>query len=295
MRIMRNAVGSLVPFLAAGLVSLVSACVGTEDERQGDDAIEAAGPDGEAALQEPTGFGSDEGEDAIDEGSGDVDSASFALNTCPGAGRYCAHELGMSASNQRLYSCARAGATPVLYRSCPNYCAIAGADRYSFCANIARVNSDDRGVFRNPNLNSAGVLRWADASNPTRYGGYRLRAPSKWSDGGLTDAGVQCAQFARDESGAPQTSTWAPLDSDQLSIASAPDGTVVATFNSGRHYGYDGALMHTAMKCDDPNTTAIEFCDSNWDSTPSGPPYHVRRHTLTSTQLAKFRVVAIPN
>jgi hypothetical protein len=167
-----------------------------------------------------------------------------------------------------------------------NYCGIAGADRFSACVKPIRLNATDRAIFANPNLSGTALL-WHNLvvqNAITKRGGQGLTDTAKFetAPAELTNAGAQCAAFIQKSiSGVPVTSQWFPIDADQLSIANALDGTVIATFNpTTRHYG---VLPHTAAKC------GTSFCDSNWNLDNI-----VRKHTFTAATLAKFSVVGIP-
>lgn len=202
------------------------------------------------------------------------------LAACPGVGRYCAQELG--AAGKTLYDCKASGAAPVALKTCAQYCAAASATKWSFCAKTAALPSQDLAIFAQGGYAGAQLL-WSSGKNLVdshKAAKACVGAPTQL----CTDAGGQCASFMQWETGATATATWAPLEDNQLSIANAPDGTLVATFRNRNYAG----LPHAMAKC------GSLFCDANW-ATPGDDI--VRRHAFTAAQLASygFRVVAIPS
>lgn len=214
-------------------------------------------------------------------------------DACGAAGKFCAPELGFPVGDERLLDCASAGAAPTVITTCPTYCVVADASRFSFCGTIATMPAADLAVFANPNLAGAahGELLWDDLKDVdgkiTALGGHSLvdanKVASKTCKDSATEqctnAGGECAAFAEWESGAPSTSSWGQLDDAQLSIANAPNGTLLATFVDRKY----GGLPHAMFKC------GGYFCDANW-----GLDRLVRRHSFTAAQLVPygFHVVA---
>ena len=230
------------------------------------------------------------GPEGPDVESGDRQSSSHALSTCPAAGRYCGAELGGTPTDRNLYQCTGAGKAPTLYRSCAQFCAAASSSSYSFCAKTAQMPAGDLAVFARANLYGTELL-WSD-SGTTALGGNRLsdryKSQKTCPDNKLktcTNAGGECASFGQFETGAPSTTSWAPLTAAQLSIANAPDGTLLATFVNKAY-----APGHTMFKCGTAN-----YCDSNYCSTcPSKPDNILRKHAAPGN-LNSFSVVAIPD
>jgi hypothetical protein len=233
--------------------------------------------------------------EGVDSSGTQYESVELALSTCPGAGRYCGAELGGSATDKSLYQCSGTGKAPTLYQICTTYCAAAAASKYSFCAKIAKMPAADLAFFAKPNLFGSELL-WSDVVSSsgavTAYGGKNLKDANKFSQKcpdspaspvkTCTNAGGQCAAFTQFESGAPGTSQWAPLTSEQLSVASAPDGTLVATFVKKAYQG------HAMFKC------GAYYCDANYCSTCVTTPDNIIRRHGAPSNLSSYSVVGIP-